>query len=462
MGVAVTSTNQGTWRGHRLATLCAVVTCANAPGCKRHDPEPGPPFSGDLRSDGTRVTLVAAAGETLGLRVTAGPASLKIFDATVQPFAVEPAVVTRPSTAMYGGSRGAGAYPDALGPGAASYFEITATRPGVHAGELVVGARRFPVELTIAPVQLALPMSVWAYYDPRELGGTVDEPSEAERACITLFRMYGVLLSPDLPPSAWPARRDLLAEFPFVPATIPDGADSVRAWIAATAGTGKVPFAVPIDEPRTDQARAKVRALAAQVRAAGGGPGRFLFAVTDAPRPEYGDLVDLYIPLTARISDRFPRWTYNGAPPRAGSMVVDAEPPGPRTWGWIAWRWNIPVWYVWDALYWHDRHNKRGALDAKLDAVSFDDGDDHGNLDGVLAMPGCRPTLRLAALRRGLEDRALLELAAKCDPAATARLAEQMVPRALGDADDAVAWPTDDATWETARRRLIELAGCNH
>jgi hypothetical protein len=136
-----------------------------------------------------------------------------------------------------------------------------------------------------------------------------------------------------------------------------------------------------------------------------------------------------------------------------------------RTWGWISWRWHIPIWYVWDGLYWHDRHNRKStpmpsrALDLG-DPISFDDGEDHGNLDGVLALPGCRPTLRLAALRRGYQDRALLELAAACDRPAAEQIAAELVPRALGDAGTTPAWPRDEAPWEAARRRLIALAGC--
>jgi hypothetical protein len=105
------------------------------------------------------------------------------------------------------------------------------------------------------------------------------------------------------------------------------------------------------------------------------------------------------------------------------------------------------------------------ALDPRVDPASFDDGEDHGNLDGVLALPGgggCRPTLRLAALRRGQEDRLLLELAAACAPEAAAKLAAELVPVALGDAPKrgTPSWPTDEAAWERARRRLIELASC--
>jgi len=88
----------------------------------------------------------------------------------------------------------------------------------------------------------------------------------------------------------------------------------------------------------------------------------------------------------------------------------------------------------------------------------------------VLALPGddampCKPTLRLAALRRGMQDRALIELAAKCKPDDTAKLVEQMVPRALGDVpgkrvpgDGSPSWPSDDAAWESARKKLLELA----
>ncbi len=450
--------------------MCAAATIA----CKRTDPGPSLQILGEstrLRSDdavpasspyfdGTRVAVVAARGETIGLQVwhaEPGPVTLALPGARVDAFAIEAYRVARPSTALYGGSHGAGMYPDGLVPAQApatnpAYFEIAAD--ATTTGELVVGARRVPVTLTIAPVTLpALPLSVWAEYSASELGGTNDAPSDAERACVAMFRARGVLLSPDLPPSAWPARRELLAGAPYVPAVIDRAhvADSVRAWLANVEGTGQVPFAIPIDEPHTPDARAQVRALGDQVHAAGSG---FRMAVTDERRADYGGSVDLFISLRAKRGD----WTYNGAPPRAGAMVLDAESPGMRTWGWIAWRWQIPIWYVWDALYWHDRYNRKRALDATRDAVSFDDGDDHGNLDGVLVLQGCKPTLRLAALRRGLQDRALLELAARCDRAAVDKLAERMMPRALGDAGDSPSWPRDEAAWEAARRELLDLA----
>jgi len=447
--------------------------------------DPVPPTSPWF--DGVRVELVAARGEVVGLQILhrgGGPVALTFPAAAavaapvqVRSYDVATLEVRRPSTDMYGGSHGAGRYADGLTPAATpttdpAYVELDVARdaaPGVVHGELAVAGRRIPVTVTIAPVTLPpLPVRVWAYEDPREPAWAAAD----EAACIARFRSYGILLSPDVHLEDWPARRDGFSGLHDIPVWISDepavAADQVKRWIAAFAGTGQVPFAIPIDEPRTPAQRRAVRTLGDAVRAAGSGPTTFRLAVTDAPRPEYGDTIDLYIsPLAAHLDgDRVARWTYNGAPPRAGSMVLDAEPPGMRTWGWIAWRWRIPTWYVWDALYWHDRHNRRGAplpgraLDARSDAVSFDDGEDHGNLDGVLALPGCQPTLRLAALRRGYQDYALLDLAAACDRGAAEQLAAQLVPRALGDADDRPSWPRDEAAWETARRKLIELASC--
>lgn len=439
--------------------------------------------------DGHTVTLVAAHGEVIGIQVlyrlgstNSAPVGVQISipGARVRGFDVESFPVSRPSTNMYGGGQGTGRYADGLieverPTTSPAYFEISGDQDAT--GELVIGDRRFPVTLAIANVTLPkLERSVWAYEDPRELTGTFTErvttPSDAERACIAMFREHGVMLAPDLPVSSWEAYKPLIDGFPFIPAIISTdpakAGDDVRAWIAATKGTGQIPFAIPIDEPRTNEARKNVRALAEAVRAAGGGPDTFRYAVTDTPRYEYGDLIDLYIAWGAAHlqGDEHERWTYNGAPPYAGSMVLDAKTPGTRTWGWIAWRWKIPVWYVWDALYWHDRHNRKGAplpgrvLDPTKDPVSFDDGEDRGNLDGVLALPGCKPTLRLAALRRGLVDKQLLDLAAKCAPDETAKLAAEIVPRALGNAHSrsGPSWPADEVNWELARQSLLRLA----
>jgi hypothetical protein len=484
----------------------ALVTCGCNPNRgKFQDPGPDLQIVGEslhLRSsdpvprtspwfDGSAVSVVVARGETFAFQVLhreAGPVRLA-GDLAFRAYAVERVTAKRGSSGLYGGGRGAGDYPDVLiatnvpstNP---AFFEllIPADAKPTYSLTLEVAGRTIPVAVRVTDVEIPRTASrVWAYYDPRELvwanrgNGTHDNPSAEERACIATFRDYAVTLSPDLPLTAWPARRELLGDFPYVPVKLDKehAADDVRGWIAATANSGHLPFAIPIDEPRKAEARSRVIKLAQTVRDAGGGRGKFLYAVTDSPRAEYGDLIDLYITLAPKKSDAHVRWTYNGAPPRAGSFVLDALPPGPRTWGWLGWRWNIPVWYVWDALYWHDRHNRKGAplpgraLDIAVDATSFNDGEDHGNLDGVLALPGdgetpCRPTLRLATIRRGMQDRALLELAARCHPDETRSLVDAMLPTGLGDAPmhGRPAWPTDEARWEDARRQLLELAMC--
>ncbi len=494
-----------------FVAACLAATCAFPLGCKKKPVDPGPdlqivgestrirledpvPASTPWLVDG-KVILVAARGETLGIQVlhrVPGPVSLTITATAtlVRGYSVDSYPVKRASTSMYGGGR-TGTFADGLmraNPPLTNpaYFEIdvfSRAEPGEYKGELAVGDRKLPVSLTVTTAKLpATPPRVWAYDDPRELawmaGAPPDtkatpEPTLVERACAETFAENGVALMPDLHIGWWPARKppenglkDLPVVIPADPAT---AGDVVKAWIAATKDTGLVPFAIPIDEPGTPEARAKVVELAKVVRAAGGGPTTFRFALTDDPRPEYGDLIDLYISLRTPRSHGGKQWTYNGAPPRAGSMVLDAETPGARTWGWIAHLWNIPVWYVWDALYWHDRHNRKGAplpgkpLEVGIDPTSFEKDEDHGNLDGVLALPGaqgCRKTLRLASIRRGQQDRVLLEQASACDAAKTKAIAEKMIPTALGDAPAKgdPPWPTDESAWELARRELIAIA----
>jgi hypothetical protein len=457
--------------------------------------------------DGTGVKLTLARGETIGLQVLYRGerevlVDLASADLEIRRSVVEPVIVTRPTTAMWGPSRGRGEYPDRLrrlapddrtptaGPVLIELAVARVAPPGLVRGTITVGGREISLEVTIAPVRLpplgARPR-VWAYYDTREVAAVVGagDARAAEVACAAMLREHGVMATPELTLDSYDQRKAAVAGSPFVPILLGDAVEAtVAGWIAKLAGTSQVAFTIPIDEPRAEADKRRVRALADRVRAAGGGPGKFLYAVTDQPHPIYGDAIDLYISPFAvtRDGDRStPRWTYNGTPPWAGAMTVDAGGVDLRTWGWIAWRWKVPVWYVWDGLYWHDRHNrKRNGLDpmggaantGATDAVTFDDGEDHGNLDGALLLPplpgatatGCTPTLRLATLRRGLEDRLLLDaLEARGGRARADAIAAELGAVALGDAKRgaAAAWPADEAAWERARQRLIaELAGC--
>src|SRR5581483_11048818 len=180
--------------------------------------------------------------------------------------------------------------------------------------------------------------------------------------------------------------------------------------------------------------------------------------------PDYDDAVDVWIspklfPGAAPAGKRL--WTYNGRPPEAGSLILDGDGAALRTWGWIAFRYRVELWYAWEGLYWSDRYNKGGPTRVLQNPDTFDErrkgGSDHGNGDGVLAYPGPMPSLRLKALRRGLTDRLLLEKLSACGGAAEADAsARRLVPRALGEAKGAAAWPSDERVWEAARGEVLD------
>ncbi len=489
----------------RVLVGCALVACQGkpAPGAELavvgestrprwEDPLPAvtPLF------DGERVRLRGVRGETLGVHVVRAPRKhvpvALAFDGDgsaglrLEAFTVEHHRVNAPSTSMYGGSRGRGRYPDRLTPTQqpvtaerSAFFDLAIARdaaPGPRTGTLTVGERRIPVELVIEDLELpdlAAAPWVWAYYDAKEVkrADDVADVLGQERRYAALFRSRGVVASPELTAASWTDRKELVAGLRFIPVLLPLEpaaiATEVAGWIERTAGSGQVPFAIPIDEPRRLIDQLRVRARAGWVRAGGGGPGRFLYAVTHEPSWLLGGDVDIYISPSA-AGKHAGAWTYNGGPPWAGAMVLDAAEPGTRTWGWIGFRYDVPLWYVWDAMYWRDRYNRgRDAApleDLREKPVTFDDGEDHGNLDGVLVYPGVLPSLRLDAIRRGLQDRALLELLAACAgrPAADA-IVTPLVPRALGEArrGERASWPSDDAVFERARLRVLdELVAC--
>ncbi len=445
--------------------------------------------------DGELVRLRAARGETLTVLVwrrdeTPFEVALTLDDRamTVRGYEVTHQRVVHASTRMYGPSRGAGQYPDKLIATATPAF--VATRVAMfeidcsgHSssvqGTLRVADQTFAVELKVGQDELPdAPLRVWAYLHPREL----ERAGIAEADLAWTLRRYGVAASRDLGPDAYEAHAEQLAGLPYVPVLLPKAPEELErdvvSWVHLLAGTGKLPFAIPIDEPRDAATRAEVRALADRVRGVDGAAGKFLFAVTDQPHDVYGDAVDVFITpmgLTRERPASPERWTYNGSPPFAGSMILDTDGVALRTWGWIGWRYRIPLWYVWDATYWSDRHNHRrkggqglpepGNYD--LDATTFDDGEDHGALDGMLIYPTGEPSLRLAALRRGLLDRVLLEAVEACAGRPTAdAIAATVIPKALGDAgrpgdSGPGSWPTDELAWETARHALLDrLAQC--
>jgi hypothetical protein len=449
--------------------------------------------------DGREVRLRGARGEALGLQIRLADdgmrrVSLELSAAgvRVEGFSVRSLEVTQPSTDMYGPSSGRGRYPDVLVPAALAvdtrelaFFDVIIAEdavPGRYAGALSVGEQVFPVVLDVSSARIELEPEplVWVFYLPGEIArvhGLADQDSGAllakEREYYELFRAHGALLASDLEPARFPARREFVRQVRYWPVKIDISnersiARDVKAWLELFRGSGVTPFAIPVDEPRTTEAKLRARAIAEAIGRAGGGRPEFLRAVTDRAEPLYGNSFDVFVSPEnfpeaeqARRTNGERFWTYNGRPPAAGSMVLDTEGSALRSWGWIAERYGVELWYAWEGLYFSDRYNQGGATDVLRDPVTFDErsrgGSDWGNGDGLLAYPGPLPSLRLKALRRGLQDRLLVQKLRACAGDDSAReIVERMVPRALGEGSGRASWASDENAWERARALLLD------
>lgn len=451
--------------------------------------------------DGKKVSLRAARGETLGLSVRIGDGrarrvrlQLPRNAAAVSAFSVGSLEVKEPSTDMYGPSQGKGVYPDVLTPreGAVDandlvYFDVAVgrdTAPNRYHGVLSVSDERFPVELEVSSARIDIEQDplVWVFYLPREIARAHGLPDGEQPELIAreaeyhrLFRAHGTFLAADLLPARFPARKHFMTGVKYWPVAIDASSDEsierdVKRWLELFRGSSVIPFAIPIDEPLSAEQKQRALHIAETVGKAGGGRPHFLRAVTDAAEPIYRDSMDMFFSpknLPGAKRERADRgelfFTYNGRPPEAGSMILDTDGIALRTWGWIAERYGIELWYAWEGLYYTDRYNKGGPTDVMRDPLTFDErsrgGTDFGNGDGLLVYPGPLPSLRLKALRRGLQDRLLIRTLAGCgnEGAKQARaIVHRAVPRALGEAGTKPSWSLQEPTWERARRELLD------
>lgn len=177
-------------------------------------------------------------------------------------------------------------------------------------------------------------------------------------------------------------------------------------------------------------------------------------------------------------------WAYNGALPGAGPMVLDAPLTSMTANGWIAASYGVPRWFFWETTFYNDDNpGGRGPVDPFLSAETFHNKDgDRVLYDGLLVFPGQQrgrlppsknhdragelfvgldadhrgvfPSMRLKALRRGIQDAGLYALARAHRPGAADAIVERVVPRAMADVD------IDEATpWELSARRLEEARG---
>jgi glycosyl hydrolase family 123 len=181
-------------------------------------------------------------------------------------------------------------------------------------------------------------------------------------------------------------------------------------------------------------------------------------------------------PAEARAAGRR-AWIYNGELPHTGTLLLDADPRGLVADGWISAAMGIERWFYWESTFWDDDNaGGRGPIDPFTTAESFHNKSGDAALgDGLLVYPGRQrapfdtrslgaprifPSLRLEALRRGIEDAGLIALAAREHADEVARLVAQALPAALDEArpDRPAAWDAPGATFVAAREALRALA----
>lgn len=141
--------------------------------------------------------------------------------------------------------------------------------------------------------------------------------------------------------------------------------------------------------------------------------------------------------------------------PAVGSLLIDGEALGPRTWGIIVWRYGLAAGVSWE-IGW-----PTPACLAEPDCSGFGLQGDASLVylaDSLGAEAAVLPSIRLKNLRRGAEDFEYLRLLASSGREELAEAyAVRLVPRAL---DDGLvprmrgAWEHNPAVWEQIRREI--------
>jgi hypothetical protein len=173
-------------------------------------------------------------------------------------------------------------------------------------------------------------------------------------------------------------------------------------------------------------------------------------------------------------------WIYNGGRPAAGALVMDTPATDARAIIWGCFKHGIRVYFYWHGVHWQHNTQKQGDRnqDVWRNPVTFDNRGqprkpvkDQGfaNGDGVLIYPGeerlhpaedrgiagpCS-TIRLANLRRGLQDHQYLTLAQALGLAGPVQQSiASVVPHVFSEAGQAVGFAETGDAYEAVRLKL--------
>jgi hypothetical protein len=431
--------------------------------------------------------------DSLGWRAGARPSDVamkgEVPDALV-PIAVDMRPIAPPRAA---GAGGVGAFwvdvevPDDAPPGR---YEGSATVDGDGAG---AAPSRFSIAIDVRPTPLPFrAASVFVYYEPDRLiartgaaGGAVERQlwqllhAHQVDALAPLTRLedverlaaaYDGSLFTDGPgyhgPGVGrPPAVVALGAYGALGAPSPDALARVHAMVTRMP-SGPELFLYAIDEScESPRAADWKRALAghpplrpvAVAQTCGDPPDRQAADIAMLPAPSFSRAT----PAAARAAGRR-AFIYNGVLPGTGTMLLDADPRGLVANGWIAAAMAIERWFYWESTFWDDdNRGGHGPIDPFVTAESFHNRDGDAALgDGLVLYPGRQqrqfaasslgtdavfPSIRLKAIRRGIQDAGLIALAAREQPEETARLIARALPAALDEAD-----PARPASWETA------------
>ena len=414
-------------------------------------------------------------------------------------------------------------YPLAIAPrqNGAVWVDITVPEdaaPGVYTASLRVGSAahgelsRLPLRLTVADAALPYrPVSFFAFYEPFEMAERLGDatPSGASAAELSVWQLLHqhhvdaivTLRDPEdvarirsaLDGSLFTAAHGYRGPGAGVPPAVaalgaygslgepgPEALRRVEALVPLLPAAIQDVFLYAIDEqcdsPRGPTWRRLIRGspVAKRVRVA--------HTCHRDPNRQDVDLVMMPANTFQTNPARAARavgtgvWVYNGALPRSGTLMLDAPPTSLLANGWIAASYPVGRWFLWEVGFWHDgNRGGRGPIDPFVVAENFHNADGDSCLgDGLLLYPGTQsgkfaagslgiagvlPSMRLKALRRGIQDAGYFALARAANAAAADGLMARVIPAALDEADPGrpAPWPSDGAAFAAARDALRAL-----